>query len=160
MLTERYFASISGPPITNNTAIAKDVGIYEHVLHPSHSTANTFKKTSAPANALAVSDTHVFSAQDGKSTVHIYSREKGNQEATVTFQEKIKSLVLLGDVLLLGTDQGRIIVWEVRHEQFLNSGKNTDLDLDLHRQASHHSCMPCPGDQLPCCHSLSLAYRF
>lgn len=113
MLTERYFVSISGPPIANNTAIAKDVGIYEHTLHPSHSTASTFKKSSVPRNGLAVSDTHVFSAQVDKSTVHIYSREKGNQEATVTFQERIKSLALLGDVLILGTDQGRIIVWEV-----------------------------------------------
>ncbi|KAI1881800.1 hypothetical protein JX265_000626 [Neoarthrinium moseri] len=112
MLTERYFASITGPPLTNNTAIAKDVGIYEHILHPSHSTAGTFKKSSAPRHCLAVSDAHVFSAQHEKSTVHVYSREKGNQEATVTFQERIRSIALQGDVLVLGTDQGRIIVWE------------------------------------------------
>ncbi|KAK9425201.1 putative WD40-repeat-containing domain protein [Seiridium unicorne] len=112
MLTERYFASISGPPLTNNTSIAKDVGIYEHILHPSHSTASTFKKSSASPNCVAVSDTHVFSAQDEKSTVHVYSRAKGNQEAVVTFQERIKSIALLNQVLILGTDQGRLIIWE------------------------------------------------
>jgi pre-rRNA-processing protein IPI3 len=113
MLTERYFATVSGPPLSNNTAIAKDVGIYEHILHPSHSTASTFKKSSAPRNGLAISDTHVFAAQVDKSTVHVYSRDKGNQEATVTFQERIKSVALVGDVLILGTDQGRIMLWEV-----------------------------------------------
>lgn len=120
MLTERYFVSVSGPPITNNTAIAKDVGIYEHTLHPSHSTANTFKKSSAPANGLAVSNTHVFSAQNEKSTVHVYAREKGTQEAIVTFHERIRSLLFLGDVLVLGTDQGRVIVWEVCYNLFFN----------------------------------------
>ncbi|KAI0174315.1 WD40-repeat-containing domain protein [Pestalotiopsis sp. NC0098] len=112
MLTERYFAAVNGPPIANNTAIAKDVGIYEHILHPSHSTANTFKKTSAPPNCLAVSDTHVFSAQHEKSTVHVYTRAKGAHEVTVTFQERIRTITLFGQVLILGTDQGRVIVWE------------------------------------------------
>ncbi|KAH6645841.1 WD40-repeat-containing domain protein [Truncatella angustata] len=112
MLTERYFVSVSGAPLANNTAIAKDVGIYEHILHPSHSTANIFKKSSVPPRGLAVSDTHVFSAQDEKSTVHVYSRENGKQEAIVTLQERIKSVALQNDVLILGTDQGRIMVWE------------------------------------------------
>ncbi|KAI0130218.1 WD40-repeat-containing domain protein [Xylariales sp. AK1849] len=112
MLTERYLVSISGPPISNNTAFAKDVGIYEHTLHPSHSTANTFKKSSVPRNCLAASDSHIFAAQDEKSTVHVYSRVKGNQEATVTFQERIRSVALQDEVLLLGTEQGRVIIWE------------------------------------------------
>ncbi|KAI1076975.1 putative ribosomal assembly complex component Ipi3 [Whalleya microplaca] len=113
MLTESYFTSISGPPLANNTAIAKDVGIYEQTLHPSHSTTNTFKKSSTPRNCLAVSDTHVFAAQEGKSTVHVYSRAKGNQEALVTFPERISSAVLLDDVLILGSQEGRLIVWEI-----------------------------------------------
>ncbi|ORY67676.1 WD40-repeat-containing domain protein [Pseudomassariella vexata] len=113
MLSENYFASVSGPPISNNTAIAKDVGIYGHTLHPSHSTTNTFKKSSVPRHCLAVSDTHVFAAQHEKSTVHVYSRIRGNQELTVTFQERIKSVVLQDDVLILGTAEGRIVLWEI-----------------------------------------------
>ncbi|XXH02671.1 hypothetical protein Hte_009053 [Hypoxylon texense] len=113
MLTESYFVSVTGSPLSNNTAIAKDVGIYEHTLHPSHSTTGTFKKSSAPRNCLAVSDTHVFAAQDEKSTVHIYSRAKGNQEAVVTFPERIQSVALLDDVLFLGSQEGRLIIWEI-----------------------------------------------
>lgn len=99
--------------MANNTAIVKDAGIYEQTLHPNHSTTSTFKKSFAPPNCLAVSDTHVFAAQEEKSTVHVYSRAKGNQEALVTFPERIRSIALLGDVLFLGTQEGRLIVWEV-----------------------------------------------
>ncbi|KAI1641480.1 WD40-repeat-containing domain protein [Biscogniauxia mediterranea] len=113
MLTESYFVSVAGPPLANNTAIAKDAGIYEHTLHPSHSTTGTLKKSSSPRNCLAVSNTHVFAAQEDKSTVHVYTRAKGNQEALVTFPERIRSLALLDDVLILGTQEGRLIVWEV-----------------------------------------------
>ncbi|KAI1090070.1 putative ribosomal assembly complex component Ipi3 [Rostrohypoxylon terebratum] len=113
MLTESYFVSVSGPPLANNTAIAKDAGIYEHTLHPSHSTTATLKKSSAPRNGLAVSDTHVFAAQEEKSTVHVYSRAKGNQEALVTFSERIRSIALQDDVLFLGTQEGRLIIWEI-----------------------------------------------
>ncbi|KAI1500645.1 WD40-repeat-containing domain protein [Biscogniauxia marginata] len=113
MLTESYFVSVAGPPLANNTAVAKDAGIYEHTLHPSHSTTSTLKKSSAPRNCLAVSDTHVFAAQEDKSTVHIYARPKGNQEALVTFPERIRSVALLDDVLILGTQEGRLIIWEV-----------------------------------------------
>jgi pre-rRNA-processing protein IPI3 len=135
MLTERYFASISGPPISKNTAVAKDVGIYEHTLHPTHSTANTFKKSSVPRNCLAVSDTHVFSAQHEKSSIHVYSRTKGNQEATVTFQERIRSVILLDDVLILGTEQGRIIIWEVyiAIDFFLGTAVCSDVLTEPHR---------------------------
>ncbi|KAI0476505.1 WD40-repeat-containing domain protein [Xylariaceae sp. FL0804] len=113
MLTESYFVSVSGPPLANNTAIAKDAGIYEHTLHPSHSTSNVLKKSSAPRNCLAVSDTHVFAAQEDKSTVHVYSRARGLQETLATFPERIRSVALVGDVLILGTQEGRLILWEV-----------------------------------------------
>ncbi|KAI0015211.1 putative ribosomal assembly complex component Ipi3 [Xylariomycetidae sp. FL0641] len=113
MLTESYFVAVAGPPLANNTAIAKDAGIYEHALHPSHSTSSTLKKSSAPRNGLAVSDTHVFAAQDEKSTVHVYSRAKGNQETLATFPERIRAVTLLDDVLVLGTQEGRLMVWEV-----------------------------------------------
>ncbi|KAI0172537.1 putative ribosomal assembly complex component Ipi3 [Hypoxylon sp. FL1284] len=113
MLTESYFVSVAGQPLANNTAVSKDVGVYEHTLHPSHSTTRTFKKSSAPRNCLAVGDTHVFAAQEDKSTVHVYSRAKGNQEAVVTFPERIQSVALQDDVLFLGSQEGRLIIWEI-----------------------------------------------
>ncbi|KAI3326953.1 WD domain-containing protein [Xylariaceae sp. AK1471] len=113
MLTETYFVSISGPPLANNTAIPKDAGIYEHTLHPTHATTTILKKSSVPTGGLALSDTHVFAAQQDKSTIHVYARPKGNQEAVVTFPERIRSIALSNDVLFLGTQEGRIIVWEL-----------------------------------------------
>ncbi|KAI1430515.1 WD domain-containing protein [Xylaria sp. CBS 124048] len=113
MLTESYFVSVSGPPLTNNTSIPKDAGIYEHVLHPAHATSAILKKSSVPSGCLALSDTHVFAAQQDKSTVHVYARPKGNQEAVVTFPERISSIALNGDVLFLGTREGRVTAWEL-----------------------------------------------
>ncbi|KAI0405514.1 WD40-repeat-containing domain protein [Xylaria palmicola] len=113
MLTESYFVSVAGPPLANNTAIPKDAGIYEHTLHPTHATSAVLKRSSAPGGGLAVSDTHVFAAQQDKSTVHVYARPKGNQEAVVTFPERIRSIALSHDVLFLGTQEGRVIVWEL-----------------------------------------------
>ncbi|KAI0439457.1 WD40-repeat-containing domain protein [Xylaria telfairii] len=113
MLTESYFVSVSGPPLANNTAIPKDAGIYEHTLHPTHATSAVLKKSSAPGGGLAVSDTHVFAVQQDKSTVHVYARPKGNQEAVVNFPERIRSAALSHNVLFLGTQEGRIIVWEL-----------------------------------------------
>ncbi|KAI1124836.1 WD40-repeat-containing domain protein [Nemania abortiva] len=113
MLTESYFVSVSGPPLANNTAIPKDAGIYEHTLHPAHAVSAVLKKSSVPSGGLALSDTHVFAAQQDKSTVHVYARPKGNQEAVVPFPERIRSIALSGDVLFLGTQEGRVMVWEV-----------------------------------------------
>ncbi|KAI0395161.1 WD domain-containing protein [Xylariaceae sp. FL0594] len=112
MLTESHFVSVSGPPLANNTAIPKDAGIYEHTLHPTHGITAILKKSSAPSGGLAVGNTHVFAAQQDKSTVHVYARPKGNQEAVVTFSERIRSIEISGDVLFLGTQEGRVIVWE------------------------------------------------
>ncbi|KAI0913499.1 WD40-repeat-containing domain protein [Ustulina deusta] len=113
MLTESYFVSVSGPPLANNTAIPKDAGIYEHTLHPTHATSAILKKSSVPGGGLALSDTHVFAAQQDKSTVHVYVRPKGNQEAVANFPERIRSIALSGHVLFLGTQEGRVIVWEL-----------------------------------------------
>ncbi|KAI0458106.1 WD40-repeat-containing domain protein [Xylaria acuta] len=113
MLTESYFVSVSGPPLANNTAIPKDAGVYEHTLHPTHATSAVLKKSSAPGGGLALSDTHVFAVQQDKSTVHVYARPKGNQEAVVNFPERIRSVALSHDVLFLGTQEGRIIAWEL-----------------------------------------------
>lgn len=137
MLSENYFAAISGPPIANNTAIARDVGIYEQTLQPIHSTANAFKKSSVPPNCLAVSESHVFAAQDEKSTLHIYSRARANQEATVTFQERIRSVLLQDDVLILGTAEGRVILWEV-------CGESPSV-VSAYRTVTYHSYRHVPA---------------
>ena len=66
-------------------------------------------------NALAASSTHIFAAQADKAVVHVYSRERGNQEALISFPERIHSLALIGEgVLVLGSAEGRVILWEVR----------------------------------------------
>ncbi|KAK8929232.1 Pre-rRNA-processing protein IPI3 [Metarhizium anisopliae] len=113
MPSEEIFSSICGPPIAANTAVSKDVGIYGHSLTPSWTIKSTFKKSSAPPHGIAVNDTHIFAAQDQKAHVHVYSRLRGNQETLVAFPERIRSLALAGDVLILGTSEGRLILWEI-----------------------------------------------
>ncbi|KAK2059367.1 WD domain-containing protein [Colletotrichum caudatum] len=112
MLSEEFYSSICGPPIKANTAVSKDVGIYAHTLSPSYAVKSTLKRSATPANCLAVSDSHVFAAQHEKSQVHVYTRSRGIQETTVTFPERIRSLALIGDVLVLGTSEGRLMLWE------------------------------------------------
>ncbi|KAH8655167.1 WD repeat protein-like protein [Tricladium varicosporioides] len=114
MLSEGFISAIRAQPKSANSAIAKDVGIYVHELHPTHVVKSSFKKSSAPVNALVASSTHIFTAQVDKAVVHVYSRDRGNQEALISFPERIHSLALVGDsVLVLGTAEGRIILWEV-----------------------------------------------
>ncbi|KAF5005671.1 hypothetical protein FDECE_7905 [Fusarium decemcellulare] len=112
MLTLDFISAITGPPLAANTAISKDVGIYSHSLTPSHTIKATFKKSSTPVNGLAVSQTHIFAAQDQKAHVHVYSRLRGNQEALVPFPERIRSLALAGHVLVVGSAEGRLFLWE------------------------------------------------
>lgn len=114
MLSEEFVSAICGAPLSSNTAITKDVGIYCHTLSPTYSVKSTFKKSSAPARCLAVSDTHVFAAQHEKAYVHVYSRIRGNQEAFVAFPERIRCVTLVGNVLIMGTAEGRVMLWEVR----------------------------------------------
>ena len=116
MLSEEFVSAICGPPLSSNTAIAKDVGIYCHTLSPTYSVKSTFKKSSVPVNCLAVSETHVFAGQQDKAYVHVYSRLRGNQEAFVAFPERIRCLTLAGDVLVIGTTEGRLMLWEVRFD--------------------------------------------
>lgn len=114
MLAEELISAVSGPPIGANTSVPKDIGIYSHTLTPSWTVKSSFKKSSTPANCMAVSKSHIFTAQDQKAHLHVYSRLRGNQETFVSFQERIRSVALAGDVLVLGTAEGRLILWEVR----------------------------------------------
>lgn len=113
-LSEKFITSIRAQQKSANTAIAKDIGIYTHTLHPTYTVDSAFKKSSTLPHCLATSSTHIFAAQADKAVVHIYSRARANQEALVSFPERIHSLALLHDGLLaLGTAEGRIILWEV-----------------------------------------------
>ncbi|KAF2502543.1 WD40 repeat-like protein [Lophium mytilinum] len=114
MLTEQFVAAIAAPS-RPNTGVTRDVGIFVHEFQPMAAQRAAFKKSAAPRNCIAVSATHIFAAQADKAVVHVYSREKGNQELLVPFQERIHSLALAAEdsVLLLGTEGGRILVWEI-----------------------------------------------
>jgi pre-rRNA-processing protein IPI3 len=117
MLTEHFVAAIAAAT-KPNTGVTKDAGIFVHEHQPLAAQRHVFKKSAAAPNGIAVSSSHVFAAQADKAIVHVYSREKGNQEAVVPFPERIHSIALAaGDaVLLLGTESGRVLAWEVsRH---------------------------------------------
>ena len=127
MLTEKYVASIAAPekPIANSSN--KDTGVFIRELQPLAGLKATFKKSSTKPHCLAICSTHVFTAEAGKGVVHVYNISKGNQEALVPFSDRISSLCLVGcpqepGVLALGTESGRIILWEVRHSQSLVAG--------------------------------------
>ncbi|KAL4997643.1 WD40-repeat-containing domain protein [Aspergillus recurvatus] len=117
MLSECFVASIAASAKTPASASLRDVGVCLHELQPSPTLRSTFKKSSTAPNCLAVSPSHVFAAQSEKAIVHVYSREKGNQEATVPFPERIRSIAVAGskngDIVVLGTEGGRLILWEV-----------------------------------------------
>jgi pre-rRNA-processing protein IPI3 len=117
MLSECFIASTLASGKASVSASLRDVGICVHEFQPSPSLRSTFKKSSTPVNCLAVSPSHVFAAQSEKAIVHVYSREKGNQEAVVPFPERIRSIAIAGskngDILVLGTEGGRLILWEV-----------------------------------------------
>ena len=117
MLSECFVASTLTSAKTPASATLRDVGICVQEFQPAPALRSTFKKSSTARNCLAVSPSHVFAAQSEKAIVHVYSREKGNQEATVPFPERIRSLAVAGgkngDILVLGTEGGRLILWEV-----------------------------------------------
>lgn len=114
MLTEQFVAAISAST-KPNTGVTKDAGIFVHEYQPLTAQRHVFKKSAAAPNGLAMSASHIFAAQADKAVVHVYSREKGNQEAIVPFPERIHSIALAAQetVLLLGTESGRILAWEV-----------------------------------------------
>jgi pre-rRNA-processing protein IPI3 len=121
MLTESILASIgpstiskSGPAST--LPIIKDAGIFNLTLRPHFNPKTTFKKSSAQPNSVAVSDNHVFAAQADKAVVHVYAKEKGNQELTVPFGEKVTAVATAGEGgvwVVCGTESGGVLVWEV-----------------------------------------------
>lgn len=115
MLSETFVTSIRSLQKSGNTAVAKDVGIHAQTLNPTHSIDSTFKRSSTEPNCLAINSSHIFAAESGKAVVHVYSRDRSSQEALISFRERIHCVALAGEgVLVLGTAEGVVILWEVR----------------------------------------------
>ncbi|KAF1941250.1 WD40 repeat-like protein [Clathrospora elynae] len=114
MLTEQFVAAISAST-KPNTGVTKDAGIFIHEYQPLAAQRHVFKKSATAPSGIAVSSSHIFAAQSDKAIVHVYSRGKGNQEALVPFPERIHSIALAAQdtVLLLGTESGRVLAWEI-----------------------------------------------
>ena len=114
MLTEQFVAAISGST-KPNTGVTKDQGIFIHEFQPLAAQRQVLKKSATAQNGIAISSTHIFAAQAEKAIIHVYNREKGNQEAVVPFPERIHSIALAAQdtVLLLGAESGRVLAWEV-----------------------------------------------
>ena len=115
MLTESFFASTLNTEKQSNSVT---LGIHLHDYQPIVALKHTFKKSSIRPNCLAIHPTHVLAAQADKAVVHVYNREKNSQESIVPFPERIHSIALAGEsdgagVLILGTETGRLILWEV-----------------------------------------------
>ena len=118
MLTESFVSSVLGTEKSPNSSATKNAGIYLYEYQPLPGLKSSYKKSSTRNNCLAVGGSHIFAAQADKAVVHVYNRERGNQEALVPFPEKIRSLCLIGNqdgagILALGTEGGRLILWEV-----------------------------------------------
>ncbi|GAB7353545.1 hypothetical protein MBLNU459_g3980t1 [Dothideomycetes sp. NU459] len=114
MLSEQFVASISPSATKVNTSTTKDVGVFVFESQPHSSQRAAFKKSSTNPACLAVSASHVYAAQADKAVVHVYNRGKGSQEATIPFPERITCVALACEdtVLVLGSDTGRIFLWE------------------------------------------------
>jgi len=115
MLSEHYIASIGTPAKAPNTSVTKDAGVFVHELQPLPGQRSFFKKSATKEQCLAVSETHIFAAQSEKAVINIYNREKGNQEATIPFNERMTCIALAAEesLLILGTESGKILLWEV-----------------------------------------------
>jgi pre-rRNA-processing protein IPI3 len=117
MLTESFIAATlaANKPSQHLSAALKDVGIFLHELQPQTALRHGFRKSSTKPQCAAVSRSHIFAAQSEKAVINVYNREKGNQEATVPFPEKIRSIIYASgpEVLILGTEDGKLILWEV-----------------------------------------------
>lgn len=117
MLTESFLAATltANKPSQHLSSALKDTGIFLYELQPQTVLRHGFKKSSVQPRSLAVSRSHLFAAQTGKAVINVYNRNKGNQEATVPFPSKVTSIAYADglEVLVLGTEEGKLILWEV-----------------------------------------------
>lgn len=117
MLTESFIAATltANKAVAHASASLRDVGIFLHEFQPQNIFRHGYKKSSSRAGCVAISETHIFAAQTDKAVVNVYSRDRGNQEATVPFPERIHSLAFAHEaaILVLGTERGNLILWEI-----------------------------------------------
>ncbi|KAJ9636615.1 Pre-rRNA-processing protein ipi3 [Knufia peltigerae] len=117
MLTESFVAATltANKAVAHASAALRDVGIFLHEFQPHSGVRHGYKKSSSRPGGIAISSSHIFAAQADKAVVNVYSRERGNQEATVPFPERIHSLAYAhgAEILVLGTEGGKLILWEV-----------------------------------------------
>ncbi|KAK5051447.1 hypothetical protein LTR84_003099 [Exophiala bonariae] len=99
----------------NTSAALKDVGIFLYQYQPQNVFSHGYKKSSARPGCVAISDSHIFAAQADKAVINVYSRERGDQEVTVPFPERIHCIAYAqgATILVLGTEEGKLILWEV-----------------------------------------------
>ena len=122
MLIESIVASVSKVEDSKTatwtgTPFPKDAAIFEFSVNPRFAVTSVFKKSSTVRSGLALSNSHVFAAQTDKAAIHVYDRAKGKQEATVPLPEKataIETAGECGELLVIGTDEGSVLVWSVR----------------------------------------------
>jgi pre-rRNA-processing protein IPI3 len=125
MLSETILASISAHNNSNSQSSSgavippvKDAAIFKLAIDStSRALPSIYKASATGPYSLAASDSHIFAAQSAKSAVHVYNVEKGNQEATVPFPEKITAIATAGDIgqyLIIGSESGNVLIWEVK----------------------------------------------
>ncbi len=143
MLTESFVAATLAvnKAVAHASAALKDVGIFLHEFQPQSTVRHGYKKSSSQPGCVAVGESHIFAAQADRAVVNVYSRERGNQEATVPFPERIHSVAFADEagILVLGSEEGRLILWEVATGRVINSA------------ASHLNAVSClcitPGNE-------------
>lgn len=119
MLTELYVIATgpTPPSVAGAQSASREAPLGIYRLQPSFTSRATFKKSAASHNAVALSHDHVFAAQSHKSVVHVYSRDTSALEAIVPFAEVVRAIAICnhengGGYLVVGTESGRLIVWE------------------------------------------------
>jgi pre-rRNA-processing protein IPI3 len=143
MLTESFVAATlaANKAVAHTTAALKDVGIFLHEFQPQNTIRHGYKKSSSQPGCVALGESHIFAAQADRAVVNVYSRERGNQEATVPFPERIHSVAFAQEagILVLGTAEGRLALWEVATGRLVTSA------------ASHLNAVSClcitPGNE-------------
>lgn len=120
MATSTLLISTTPAPPSSGTVPAPGLSLYN--LHPPTQTL-AFKKTSIPANALAVGGGYIFGIQHGSAVLHVFGREKLGLELTVPFTEQLTAGAVNkgGTTFVGGNERGQILVWELATGHFLRT---------------------------------------
>ncbi|RMZ85359.1 hypothetical protein DV737_g827, partial [Chaetothyriales sp. CBS 132003] len=165
MLIESFIAATSAPHKAPQhlAAALKDVGICQYEFQPQPGLRQGFKKSSVGPNCLALSKSHIFAAQLEKAVINVYSRDKANQEATVPFPERVRSLVFVeaASVLVIGTESGKLILWEVATGRLVtSSASHLHAVSSLHASPNNDYLLSGSPDATVCVWSLPLLLSF